>query len=206
VLGKIGRDALLFATAIDPIGTVVLFAALAAGRPPAARRRIAVQAALYAAIILLLSIVLGQVILTGLGIRLISLQVAGGIILFLFGLQMVFRSSGTGEDVRPESGHDVAVFPLAIPGIAGPGAIMAVIVATDREVHTLAQQATSALVLLGVLLVTLGMMLAAERIVRLLGRHGSEIVVRVMGMLLAALSVELVMDALGVAAWSGPVR
>lgn len=206
MLAKITRDALLFATAIDPIGTVVLFAALAAGLSIQARRKIAFQATLYAAIILLLSIGLGQVILKGLGIRLISLQVAGGIILFLFGLQMIFKSTGVGEDPRPESGHDVAVFPLAIPGIAGPGAIMAVIVATDHEFHTVAQQATSALVLIAVLLVTLGMMLAAERIIRLLGRHGSEIVVRVMGMLLAALSVELVMDALGVAAWSGPVR
>ena len=206
MIGQLGRDALLFATAIDPIGTVMLFTALAAGLAPAARRKIAFQATFYAAAILVASIFLGQLILNGLGIRLISLQVAGGIILFLFGLQMIFKATGSGGDPSPESGHDVAVFPLAIPGIAGPGAIMAVIVATDREVHTIGQQMGSTLVLLGVLLVTLGMMLAAERIVRLLGRHGSEIVVRVMGMLLAALSVELVMDALGVAAWAGPVR
>src|SRR5262245_27049503 len=155
MMGQLGRDALLFATAIDPVGTVVLFTALSAGLSPGARRKIAFQATFYAGGILLVSILLGQVILKGLGIRLISLQVAGGIILFLFGLQMIFKSSGSVEDPSPETGHDVAVFPLAIPGIAGPGAIMAVIVSTDREVHTVGQQAGSALVLIAVLLVTL---------------------------------------------------
>jgi len=94
MVGKITRDALLFWTTIDPVGTVVLFTALVSGLGAAERRRIAAQAVLYSAMILVGSVVLGQIVLTGLGIRLISLQVAGGIILFLFGLRMIFGDLG----------------------------------------------------------------------------------------------------------------
>jgi multiple antibiotic resistance protein len=206
MLAKIVRDALLFWTTIDPIGTVVLFALLTTGYSPEQRRKIAVQATCLAAILLVASIFLGQLVLAGLGIRLISLQVAGGLILFVFGLQMIFRSPGAKEEPRPEEGRELAVFPLAIPSIAGPGTIMAVIVATDREFYGFGQQVVSTGVLLAVLLATLGMLLGANGIIRVLGRQGSEAVTRVMGMLLAALSVELVMEALGVAGWVGQTR
>ena len=113
--GKITRDALLFRATIDPVGTVVLFAALTAGMQAAERKLVAFRAVLYAALILVGSVVLGQIILTGLGIRLISLQVAGGVVLFLFGLQMIFRNRAGEASNRPEAGHELAVFPLAIP-------------------------------------------------------------------------------------------
>jgi multiple antibiotic resistance protein len=199
--GTIIRDALLFWATIDPVGTVVLFAALTAARPALERRRVAIRAVLYAAAILVGSVVLGQIILTALGIRLISLQVAGGIILFLFGLQMVFSRHTVETDQRPEPGHDLAVFPLAVPSIASPGAITAAIVATDNDLYSVGEQALSTLVLIVVLAMTLLMMLLAGKILRVLGTHGSEILVRVMGMLLAALSVELVMEALGAERW-----
>lgn len=201
MIGKITRDALLFWTTIDPIGTVVLFAGLTAGLPAAERRQVAIRSVVYAGAILVGSVVLGQAILSGLGIRLISLQVAGGVILFLFGLQMIFRERVTKEGVLQEPGYQLAVFPLAVPSIAGPGAIMAVIVATDNDLYSMSQQAVSTLVLIGVLASTLLMLLLASRILRVLGSHGSEILIRVMGMLLAALSVELVMEALGVERW-----
>jgi multiple antibiotic resistance protein len=200
--GKITRDALLFWATIDPVGTVVLFAALTAGLQAAERRLVAFRAVLYAALILVGSVVLGQIILTGLGIRLISLQVAGGVVLFLFGLQMIFRNRAAEPGNRPEAGHELAVFPLAIPSIASPGAIMAAIVATDNDLFSIGQQVVSTLILLAVLALTLVMMLLAEKILKVVGVHGAEILVRVMGMLLAALSVELVMEALGAERWA----
>jgi multiple antibiotic resistance protein len=200
--GKITRDALLFWATIDPVGTVVLFAALTAGMKAAERKLVACRAVLYASFILVGSVVLGQIILKGLGIRLISLQVAGGVVLFLFGLQMIFRSRAGEANHRPEAGHELSVFPLAIPSIASPGAIMAAIVATDNDLFSIGQQVVSTLILLGVLAVTLVMMLLAEKILKVVGAHGSEILIRVMGMLLAALSVEIVMEALGAERWA----
>ncbi len=187
---------------IDPVGTLALFAALTPGLAAAQRRKIALRATLYSCAILLGSIVIGQVLLSRMGVRLISLQVAGGIILFLFGLQMIFGGMTKASSQKPEAGHDLAVFPLAVPSIASPGAIMAVILLTDNEVYSVPQQLATALVLLAVLAITFAMMLFASAILRVVGNSGAAILVRVMGMVLAALSVELVMAALGVGGWA----
>ncbi len=201
---KLIQDALIIWAVIDPIGTMALFTGLTAGLSPAARTRTAVKAILYAAVVLVGSIVVGQLILTAMGIQLISFQVAGGLILFLFGLQMIFRSEsrspGPGE---PEPEHDIAVFPLAIPATATPGAILAVILLTDNHVHPIGVQLGTTLVTLAILGVTLLLMLLSGRIIRVIGLAGASILTRVMGMILAALSVELVMNALGVERWLG---
>ena len=202
MLAKIVRDALILWTTVDPIGTLALFAALTAGLDEDRRRRTATRAILYAGGILLAAVLVGQLLLKGLGIRLISLQLAGGLILFLFALQMIFSKEPGTPDEGPEAGHDLAVFPLAVPSIAGPGAIMAVILLTDNDLYQLPQQAATAGVLLAVLASTWALMLLSGRILRVIGRNGSAILVRVMGMLLAALSVELVMAALDVGQWA----
>jgi multiple antibiotic resistance protein len=201
---RLVQDALFFLATLDPIGTVALFAGLTAGLTPINRRRTARRAILYAAGILFGSIIAGQLLLTALGIRLLSLQVAGGIILFLLGLQMLFVGTDQTSRGRPEEGHDVAIFPLAIPSIAGPGAIMAAIVRTDHELFSLTEQLTTAIVLLLTLGVTWFLMLLAEPVLKVIGQNGAAILVRILGMLLAALSVELVLTALGVAGWTGP--
>ncbi len=103
---------------------------------------------------------------------------------------------------RPaETRRDIAVFPIAVPSIAGPGAIMAVILLTDNDVYTVAQQAQTAVVLLVVLGTNYGLLLLSDPILRVIGRPGAAILVRVMGILLAALAVELVMNALSVSPW-----
>ncbi|HEU5359236.1 MAG TPA: MarC family protein [Gemmatimonadales bacterium] len=193
----------LFAT-IDPLGTVLLFSAVTAGIAPAERHAIARRAVVSAGAILVGAMVLGQPILQGLGVRLISLQVAGGLILFLFGLQMIFGEVGAPGRNQPESGHDVAVFPLAVPAIASPGAVIAVIVLTDNDVYSLASQATIGAILLAILLLTWAMLRLAGPILSVLGVSGSRVLIRVLGMLLAALAVELTLSALGVAGWTGP--
>ena len=203
MVDRLTQDALFFFTTLDPIGTLALFAALTADLPAAERRRTAHRAILYAAGILLGSVVIGQILLTTLGVRLLSLQVAGGIILFLLGLQMLFAGADQTSQGRPEAGRDLAVFPLAIPSIAGPGAIMAAIVRTDNNLHTVGEQAATVGVLLGMLLVMWGLLLLAGPILRVIGENGATILIRVLGMLLAALSAELVLTALGVPGWTG---
>ena len=200
LLEKYIRDALLLWTTIDPIGTLSLFAALTAGLTPEIRKRTALKATLYATAILVGSMVIGQILLSGLGVQLVSLQIAGVIILFLFGLQMIFGTAGQ-PAAQSESGHDLAVFPLAVPSIASPGAIMAIIVLTDNHMYSVSTQMGTTIILLGILGVTYVFMLAATPILRVIGINGAAILVRVMGMILAALSVELVFGALGLEKW-----
>ena len=201
MLEKIIRDFVMIWTTIDPITTLALFAGLTASMGVSERRRVARQATFYAAIILIVAVVIGQIVLDAVGIRLLSLKVAGGIILFLFGLQMLFGSADR-EPSSHEHGRDLAIFPLAVPTIAGPGAIMAVILLTDNDVYSIPQQAQTGVVLLVVLALTYLLLLGSDGILRVIGRPGAAILVRVMGILLAALSVELVLSALGVGSWA----
>ncbi len=201
MLEKLFRDFMLIWTTVDPIGNLALFAGLTASLGRQERNRVARRATIYAAIILVGAVVIGQIVLDAMGIHLLSLKLAGGIILFLFSLQMLF---GTMESTPTagETGRDIAVFPLAVPSIAGPGTIMAVIVLTDNDVYTVPEQMQTAVVLLVVLALTYALFLASEPILRVIGRQGASILVRVMGIILAALSVELVMNALAIAPWA----
>lgn len=201
MLDLIIKDFLILWTTIDPIGTMALFAGLVAGKSQKERKRLAGKSVLYAFMVLFASIVLGQIILVGMGIQLISLQLAGGIILFLFGLKMIYGTVMDRGTDKPDKNHDIAVFPLAIPSIATPGAIMAVIVLTDNNMYTIGQQAVTTGVLIVILSITYVMMLLANNILNVIGKNGALILVKMMGMLLAALSVELIMDALGVERW-----
>ncbi|MBW4692998.1 MAG: MarC family protein [Lyngbya sp. HA4199-MV5] len=185
---------------IEPIGTVVLFATLSAHLSQTQRRKVALKAVVYSTIILLGSIVVGQLILSAMQIRLISLQVAGGLILFLFALQMVFDFSHE-RPATPEKGHDISVFPLAVPSIAGAEAIMAVVLLTDNHVYSIASQVVTAGAVVCIMSVTYGLMLLAEPILRIIGKNGAAILERVTGMILAALAVELIMEAIGVQRW-----
>tara|TARA_R110000787_G_scaffold187146_7_gene299072 strand:+ start:12978 stop:13598 length:621 start_codon:yes stop_codon:yes gene_type:complete len=199
LLDKLLQDALIIWATIDPIGTLAIFTGLTGGLDAAQRRRTAIRAIAYSAAVLLGAIVIGQILLTAMGIRLISFQLGGGIVLFLFGLQMIFGSGATSGEKEP--GHDMAVFPLAIPATATPGAILAVILLTDNSQYPVATQALTALVMLAILLVTLCLLLMSTQIMRVLGRGGASILTRIMGMILAAFSVELVMDAMGAERW-----
>ncbi len=182
------RDFLMLLVTIDPIGTLALFVPLTASATAIERRRVAIRAVVYAGIVLLAFLIAGQILLSGLGIRLVSFQLAGGVILFLFGLQMVF---GTGiAAASPEPNRDIAVFPLALPAIASPGSIMAVVLLTDNHRQSIAQQALTAGVLLVVLLLTAIALLLAGPIHRLLGQTGESVLIRVLGLILAALAAE----------------
>ncbi len=201
VIGKITKDFVTLWTTVNPIGTVALFAGLTAACSKVERHWIALRASIYSAIILVLAVVGGQFILDAIGIRLHSLKVAGGIILFLFGLQMLFRQPEA-DSGSPERGRDLAVFPLAVPAIAGPGAIMASILLTDNDVYTVPQQFETGIVLLFVLLLNYVLLLLSDVVLRVIGRQGAAVLTRVMGIILASLAVEIVLTALAVGSWA----
>jgi multiple antibiotic resistance protein len=199
---KIIRDFVTIWTTVDPISNVALFAGLTASLTASERRRVAFRASIYAAIILVVAVIAGQIILDAIGIRLHSLKVAGGIILFLFGVQMLFGKFDSNSPA-PEKGRDLAVFPLAVPSIAGPGAMMAVILLTDNDVYTVPQQVETGVVLLVVLFLNFVLLILSTAILRVIGQSGAAVLVRVMGIILASLAVEIVLTALAVGSW-GP--
>lgn len=184
---------------IDPIGTIPVFVAVTGGTDAREKRRIALRAALTAAGILLFFLIAGQLLIDSLGISLPAFQIAGSIVLFLFALTMIFGESKPEEEVRGfERSHDEgspAVFPLAVPSLASPGAMLAVVVLTDNERFSLPEQAVTGGVMLTVLFVAYLLMLAAGRISSWIGTGGAAIVSRVMGMILSAVAVDHIIEA-----------
>lgn len=192
------RDALILLSTIDPIGTVLVFAVVSEGMSAVARRRLAGRAVVIAGVTLIGFLVLGQVGLAAMHVSLTSFQIAGGVFLFLFGAQMTLTDF-TSHIAGPEEGkgaRDPAVFPLAIPAIASPGALLAVVVLTDNTRYSTAHQAMTA----GVLVAILGLTYLALRwstlLMRWLGRTGGAALIRILGMILAALAVEMVVEGL----------
>ncbi|MEM1316084.1 MAG: MarC family protein [Pseudomonadota bacterium] len=192
----LGGQFLTLWAVIDPIGTLPVFMAVAAGYEPKRQRILAVKAFAVATGVLLLFIVAGQFALEALGISLVAFQIAGGIVLLLFALTMIFGDSKIDDDIGArERGDDAAVFPLAIPSLASPGAMLAVVLLTDNHRFDLAEQAVTTGLMLGVMAASLAVMLAATPLNRLIGKSGAAIVSRVMGMLLASVAVDNVLGA-----------
>jgi multiple antibiotic resistance protein len=182
---------------LDPISAVPLFLALTPGMAARRRRMIATKAVLISFVVLLFFIIAGQVLLNALNIPLYSFQIAGGIVLFLFALTMIFgqaKPKPTQEEMA-ESDTEIAVHPLAIPGIAGPGAMLAVVLLTDKQRYSFGEQADTVGMLVVILaLVWLGLLLA-NPISRLIGASGANVVGRVMGLILAAVAADNVLKA-----------
>lgn len=188
---------IVFFAVIDPIGTVPVYIAMTRGMSGEAKRRIAVVAVVAAAIILLFFLVAGEVLLRQLGIPLSAFQIAGGIILFLFALSMIFGSSKPEEELRLlNSTQERAIFPLAMPSIASPGAILAAVLLTENARVAFVDQVVVALVMLGVLVVQLALLWSASSIHKFIGDAGASVISRVMGMLLAAVATTHVLAGL----------
>ncbi|MBT8138153.1 MAG: MarC family protein [Gammaproteobacteria bacterium] len=180
---------IFFFAVIDPIGSVPVFIAVTSQYDDKAKRIIAVKATLVAALILLFFVVAGEVILTSMAIPLSAFQIAGGIVLFLFALSMIFGESKPEQEVKlAESGNETAIFPLAVPSIAGPGAMLAAVLMTENARYSLIEQAQTAGMMLLVLVVVLVLLLAASWINRLIGSSGASIVSRIMGLILASVA------------------
>ncbi len=179
-----------FFAVVDPIGTVPVFIAVTKQFDPKAQRRIALLATLTAAAILLFFVIAGEFILAAMSIPLAAFQVAGGAVLFLFALTMIFGESKPDEEIRLLADHrETAVFPLAVPSLASPGAILAAVLLTENARYNLSQQAQTFGVLLAVLLVAYLLMLMAGLINRWIGQSGARVVSKVMGLILASVAV-----------------
>jgi multiple antibiotic resistance protein len=194
-----------FFVVIDPPGCAPIYAGLSAGATAAHRRAMAVRAVGVAAAILLVFALFGEDLLHGLGIELASFRIAGGIMLFLIALEMVFEKRTQRREDRaakvaevPEEAEDVSIFPMAMPMIAGPGSIASVMLlmsrndGVERTLVVLAALAT-------ILALTLVALLAAGPIMRLLGAKIEAVITRLLGVLLAALAVQFVIDGVEVA-------
>ena len=180
---------------IDPIGLAPLFVALTHGMDARTRRGIAFRACVIAAMLLVLFAALGEAVLGFVGISMPAFRIAGGILLFLTALDMLFERRSKRREDQADERPDPSVFPLAIPLIAGPGAIASVILLTG-EMGGLQGFATTVLVMAAVLGIVFALFMVAGLLERALGRTGINVVTRLLGMLLAALAVQFVLDGL----------
>ncbi|MGL4564609.1 MAG: MarC family protein [Halioglobus sp.] len=191
------REFIALWVVIDPIGSIPVFIAVTAGLSAAAQRKVAIKAIIVSAAILLFFLVGGQVLLEALDIHLAAFQIAGGIVLFLFALTMIFGESKVEEEKRqidPNAG-DLAIFPLAVPSIASPGAMLAVVMLTDNHRYSVTEQVFTAATMLTVLGFTLLLFFMAAPILRVIGSSGASIVSRVMGLILASVAVDNILRA-----------
>ncbi len=198
---------------IDPIAIAPLFIAITRGMTAAQRRMIAWRAVTVAAIVLALFAALGEAVLTFIGISMPAFRVAGGLLLFLTALDMLFerrtkRREGQAEEAEEEDGDDPSVFPLAIPLIAGPGAIASVILLTSEKPG--GEGLVTVLVITALVLIVMGLTLQASGYLeRVIGKTAINVITRLLGMLLAALSVQFVLEGLAAFGFgpsgSGPI-
>jgi multiple antibiotic resistance protein len=185
---------------VDPLGLAPIFAALTRGFSEKQKRESAIRGTLLGTVILFLFALVGDVLLEALGIGLPAFRIAGGLLLFLLAIDMVFarpsgiRATSVREQEEESYQQDISVFPLAIPLLAGAGAITTVLLYTGGS--GAGQVALFMAVLLVILLLTLGCLLLAPRVMRLFGETGANVISRVLGVLLAALAVQFVIDGL----------
>lgn len=184
---------------VDPVGLVPTFLGITTGLPDHARRAVALRASLIAACVLAGSALIGDWLLRALSIGLPAFRIAGGLLLFSIASEMVFgvrtvRQSQQAEEAVEERVRNIAAFPLAVPLMAGPGAITATILLAGRSSGDIERLALLLGVIAAVIAVCLAVFMAAARVARLLGATGSVVLSRLLGVLLAALAVQYVID------------
>lgn len=180
---------------IDPLGSVPVYLEATKKFNLQQKRKVAVKSSLVALFVLLFFIIAGQLILEGMEVSLDAFQISGGIILFLFALTMIFG------DGKPESEKQhiedyahVTVFPIAIPSIASPGAIMAVVLMTDNHIYAINEQLITTLLVTIVIGITLLLLLLANKVEKVVGNYGITIVSKIMGLILASYAVQAILS------------
>ena len=187
-----------FFVVIDPLGCAPIFSSLMSGAGAAHARATALRAVAIASAILLVFGLFGEALLAALGITLGAFRIAGGIMLFLIALEMVFerrtaRRETRVQDMHGEPPEDISVFPMAIPMIAGPGSIASVMLLFGRS-EGLQQSLMVFGALAATLLLTLAALLAASPLMRLLGPRLEAMITRLLGVILAALAAQITVD------------
>jgi len=187
---------LLFLIAVlDPIGSVPVYLEATKHFDEKHKRKIALSASIVAFLILLVFIVVGQIVLEGMSVSLDAFQISGGVILFLFALTMIFG------DGKPEMEKHlitdykhVTIFPVAVPSIASPGAIMAVVLMTDNHIYTLQQQALTTFLVAVVVGLTGLLLLGANKVQERIGEYGITVISKIMGLILASYGVQSILS------------
>ncbi len=196
-----GSALVTFLVIIDPPGCAPIFASLTRGTTAAHRRAMAVRSSLIAWGILMFFALLGKPMLGALGIELASFRIAGGVMLFMIALDMVFERRTQRREVRAQSiegtpqAEDISVFPMAIPMIAGPGSIASAMLWVSRA-DDAGEVATVLAAITVVILLTLVTLLAAGPIMRVLGDRIEAMITRILGVILAALAAQFIVDGL----------
>lgn len=186
---------IFFFAVIDPIGTVPVFIAVTNKFEAKVKRKIALQATLVSSLILVFFIIAGELILNAIEVPLSSFQIAGGIVLFLFALTMIFGESKPEEELKSvDTSSETAIFPLSVPSIASPGAMLAAVLMTENTQYSFIQQAQTTAVMLSVMLVVLVLMLASSYIHRYIGNSGASIISRIMGLILSSVAVNNILE------------
>jgi multiple antibiotic resistance protein len=188
---------------IDPILVTPIFAGLTRDDPPSRRRRIALEAAMIAAVIITFFGLAGNVILHHLGIYMDAFRTAGGVLLFIMGYRMFFDPDSETQAKTPgpkaASRENIAFFPIAIPMLSGPGAIATIMLLTgEKPFETVGRTAGALIAAYLVLAISVLIMSFASRIGDALGRTGMNVITRLLGMLLMALATQYIFDGIRV--------
>ncbi len=196
-----GSALVTFLVIIDPPGCAPIFASLTRGTPAAHRRAMAIRSSLIAWAILMFFALLGRPMLHALGISLASFRIAGGIMLFIIALDMVFERRTQRREERAHSiegtpqAEDISVFPMAIPMITGPGSIASAMLWVSRA-ETPANVVVVIAAITVVILITMLTLLAAGPLMRLVGEKMEAMITRILGVILAALAAQFIVDGL----------
>ena len=187
----------LYFVVIDPIGNTPLFMSITQNQSGKDKIRTAVEGIVIATVVLILFSIIGQFILSYLNISLESFRIAGGIILFLIALEMLFNKRQERKEKILDLNKDkISIFPLAIPILAGPAAITSVIVIATKYQSDFKLLLTSILGLIGVMIITLLLFLLLAKSDKFINRNITNIISRVIAIILAALSIQYIVDGL----------
>lgn len=180
----------LFAV-IDPIGSVPVFIAVTDGLSEKEKKVVAYKAVLVSFVVLQFFIIAGEIILDAIEVPLPAFQIAGGIVLFLFALTMIFGESKPDEEIKSvKDPTEIAIYPMAMPSIASPGAMLAVVLLTKNSIYSIFEQVQSSLVMISVLAIVLILLLLSTKVHKIIGSAGASIISRVMGLILTAVAAE----------------
>jgi len=202
-----------FFVVIDPLGIAPIFAVMTEGASAKFKRLMIIKATITGSIILLLFAFVGNGLLAALGISLLAFKTAGGVLLFLIALDMVFEKrterrekassefthehpEGEGELVihSDDEYDDISVFPMAIPFIAGPGSIAYIMLLMSNHSNNIQEQSVVISSMLSVLAMTVVILMAATKIIAMLGQTVANAITRILGVLLAALATQYIFD------------
>ncbi|MCX7744254.1 MAG: MarC family protein [Flavobacteriales bacterium] len=179
---------------IDPIGTIPVFLEATKNFNTSTKKKVAINAVLIASGILLFFLIAGQFLLEYMQISLPAFEISGGFVLFVFALTMIFGQGKPEEEKNMIRDYKhVTVFPIAIPSIASPGAITAIVLLTDNNRYTIIEQLITSVLMMVILGATLLLLLLANRVQKKIGDTGIIVISKIMGLILAAVAIESIL-------------